>query len=39
VEGITTQQLLTQAKSQFTVVPLPVTSVWQMTFKHASPRR
>ena len=32
VEGITTQQLLTQAKSQYTVVPLPVTSVWQLTF-------
>jgi peptide/nickel transport system substrate-binding protein len=37
VEGITTQQLLTQAKSQFTVVPLPVTSVWQLTFNTLAP--
>ena len=37
VEGITTQQLLTQAKSQFTVVPLPVTSVWQITFNTLAP--
>jgi peptide/nickel transport system substrate-binding protein len=37
VEGITTEQLLTQAKSQFTVVPLPVTSVWQLTFNTLAP--
>lgn len=36
VEGITTPQLLTQAKSQFTVVPLPVTSVWQLTYNTRS---
>jgi peptide/nickel transport system substrate-binding protein len=37
VEGITTQQLLNQAKTQFSVVPLPVTSVWQTTFNTLAP--
>jgi len=37
VEGITTEQLLTQAKSQYTVVPLPVTSVWQLTYNTLAP--
>jgi peptide/nickel transport system substrate-binding protein len=37
VEGITTQQLLTQAKSQFSVVPLPVTSVFQTTYNTLAP--
>jgi peptide/nickel transport system substrate-binding protein len=37
VEGITTQQLLSQAKTQFTVVPLPVTSVWQTTYNTLAP--
>jgi peptide/nickel transport system substrate-binding protein len=37
VEGITTQQLLTQAKSSFSVTPLPVTSVYQTTYNTLAP--
>jgi peptide/nickel transport system substrate-binding protein len=36
-EGITTSQLLTQAKGQFSVVPLPVTDVFQTTYNTLAP--
>jgi len=36
-EGVTTGQLLTQAKSQFSVVPLPVTQVFQTTYNTLAP--
>jgi peptide/nickel transport system substrate-binding protein len=36
-EGITTVQLLNQAKSQFSVVPLPVTQVFQTTYNTLTP--
>src|SRR6201986_3536789 len=39
VEGITTQQLLTQARPRFTVGPLPVTSFGQITSTTPAPPR
>jgi peptide/nickel transport system substrate-binding protein len=36
-EGITTIQLLSQAKSQFSVVPLPVSQVFQTTYNTLAP--
>jgi peptide/nickel transport system substrate-binding protein len=37
VEAITTQQLLTEAKQQFTVDALPVTEVYQTTYNTLAP--
>jgi peptide/nickel transport system substrate-binding protein len=36
-EAVTTGQLLNQAKSQFSVVPLPVTQVFQATYNTLAP--
>jgi peptide/nickel transport system substrate-binding protein len=36
-EAVTTVQLLNQAKSQFSVVPLPVTQVFQATYNTLAP--
>lgn len=36
-EAVTTEQLLNQAKTQFTVVPLPVTAVFQTTYNTLAP--
>jgi peptide/nickel transport system substrate-binding protein len=36
-EAVTTEQLLNQAKTQFSVVPLPVTAVFQATYNTLAP--